>query len=69
MRLEIEVRLPAREVLLSGVEPEGTLVAIRDGTYTLFLDHPGRRSVTLRFSADAREGKTSAPACRAIQSE
>ncbi len=50
--------LPAQEVLLSSVEPEGTLVAIRDGTYTLFLDHPGRRSVTLRFSADVREGKT-----------
>lgn len=50
--------LPAQEILLSGVEPEGTLVAIRDGKYTLFLDHPGRRSVTLRFSADVREEKT-----------
>lgn len=57
--------LPAQEILLSGVEPEGTLVAIHDGKYTLFLDHPGRRSVTLRFSADVHEAKT--PGERALR--
>jgi hypothetical protein len=56
--------LPAKEVRLSSVEPEGALVTVRDGVYTLLLDRPGRRAITLRFSADLPDGD--APRTRAL---
>ncbi len=45
-----------KEIRLTGVEPEGALVTVRDGVYTLLLDSPGRQVITLRFSADLAEG-------------
>lgn len=48
----------ARELRLVGVEPEGTLVTVREGVYTLLLDAPGRRTVTLRFSAELADGES-----------
>ncbi len=48
----------AREFRLLGVEPEGTLVTVREGIYTLLLDAPGRRAVTLRFSVDLTDGES-----------
>jgi hypothetical protein len=50
----------AKEIRLAGVEPAGTLVTVRDGVYTLLLDSPGRRVITLRFSADLANGGSSA---------
>ena len=49
----------AKEVRLTGVEPEGALVTVREGVYTLLLDAPGRRAVTLRFSTDLTDGGSS----------
>ena len=48
-----------REARVLGVEPEGTLVTVREGVYTLLLDAPGRRVVTLRFSTDLADGGSS----------
>lgn len=47
-----------REIRLVAVEPEGTLVTVREGIYTLLLESPGRRTVTLRFSTDLTDGAT-----------
>ena len=48
-----------KDVRLVGVDPEGTLVTVREGIYTLLLDAPGRRTITLRFSADLKDGELS----------
>ena len=48
--------LPTGEARLMSVEPEGALVTVRDGFYTLLLDAPGHRAVTLHFSADLPDG-------------
>ena len=56
--------LPAKEIRLASVAPEGALVTVRDGVYTLLLDGPGRRTVTLGFSVDVAAG--SAPRTRAV---
>ncbi len=47
---------PANEARLVGIEPEGTLVTVREGTYTLLLDAPGRRTVTLHYTMDLVDG-------------
>ncbi len=57
--------LPANELRLANVGPEGALVAVRDGIYTLLLDGPGRRMVTLGFSVDVADGD--APRVRAVR--
>ena len=48
-----------KEARVLGVEPEGTLVTVREGVYTLLLDAPGRRTVTLRFSTDLADSGSS----------
>jgi hypothetical protein len=48
--------LSTKEVRLVGVEPEGTLVTVKDGIYTLLLDAPGRRVIGLRFSTNLADG-------------
>ncbi len=47
---------PVGDIRLIGVEPEGTLVTVREGIYTLLLDTPGRRTIALRFSVDLANG-------------
>ena len=54
----------AKEARVVGIEPEGTLVTVREGVYTLLLDAPGRRVVTLRFSTDLADGGS--PRTRAL---
>ena len=49
---------PTREIRLVGVEPEGTLVTVREGVYTLLLDTMGRRTISLQFSADLTDGES-----------
>ncbi len=56
--------LPAKEIRLANVGPEGALVTVRDGVYTWLLDGPGRRTVTLGFSVDVANGDT--PHTRAV---
>ena len=57
--------LPANELRLASVSPEGALVTVRDGVYTLLLDGPGRCTVTLGFSVDVADGET--PRTRAVR--
>ncbi len=54
-----------KEIRLVGVEPEETLVTVREGVYTLLLNASGRRTITLRFSADLADGES--PRARALR--
>ncbi len=58
--------LPAGEVRLShaGVEGGSGTVAVRDNTYALLVEGPGRRKVTLEFSADLTVAPIAAAADR-----
>ncbi len=50
--------LPANELRLANVNPQDALVTVRDGVYTLLLDGPGRRTITLGFSVDVADHDT-----------
>lgn len=47
--------LPAGDARLTGVEPAGALVAVRDDALALLVDKPGSQTVTLVFTAPLAE--------------